>query len=237
MARFFVITGMPRCATSWLAHSLNLHVDGCVVHEAYWQQRWKASYCEWKNNPDPIVGTVNWFAQFHVDHVDNDIHPQWGVVLRNPADLVRSYATMRHGTAYTMNLIKPLSQGGQTDTIIKAVSAQVFGQLEVLFCKMSSLGISPSVWYMDHYTTLEGFCQLAKHFGLDFEGNVRLPQPIFVSPQARRSLVGEPREWKDNLYNYVYDTVDSMKHVKLAYDEALYKMGTDLGEVRKAGLE
>lgn len=232
MQKYFVITGLPKSGTTWLSYAMNRHKDACVIHEAFRLEDWQERYEEWKNNPDPIIGTVSWIAQYYIDYIEKDIQPQWGIVLRNPAEVIRSNCAIGGSTPLTLNTIQALKRGAE-ESSVRAAAMFWFGALETVLDILGKEGKQPSFWYLDHFRSRDGFFELSNCFGLDFSDDFELPEPIRVTRMSVRQRIKEVSEWDKTLVDFVFNIVKTLPRVREAYETSLEKMNSTLEEVRE----
>jgi hypothetical protein len=230
MPKYFVLTGLPKSGTTWLSYTLNRHDDACVVHEAFRLEDWRLRYKEWKSNPDPVVGTVSWIAQYYVDFIEEDIHPQWGIVLRNPAEVIRSNCAIGGSTPLTVNTMQALKRGA-LESAVRSATIFWFGALETILNQLSSVNVS--AWYLEHFKSKKGFLELSEHFGLKFTNDFELPEPVRITNASVRQRMKEVSDWEGDLVEFIFKTIRSLPRVNKAYEEALDRMDSSLDEIRE----
>jgi len=233
--RYFIITGMGRTGTTWLAGIFNQHPDCFCTHEAFRPPTWPDAYEKWKNTDAPIVGDVNSHARFVIEQIDNDIHPLWIFCWRNPLELIHSIIA-RGGSAF--NWRHRVFTRSSFWFKLRIVSTWVFGDIEVMLNKAEKFKINATHWHFDHYKTQEGVLEMAEYIGLDFEAppdfdvfknTHKNPQrgrlgllPKFLQQIIKPIPKNVPhyKQWSDQEKRAILGVVDSLPAVSKAYEEA-----------------
>lgn len=230
MGKRFIIAGMGRTGTMWLANMLNKHPMSNVSHEPFTPATWPENFKRWACFENPIVGMVNSYARFYMEEIEMSIHPQWGFLWREPFALIRSIVSRDKQYDSFSN-----------DAKIRMLTPQVFGELEAMLVKVKQLDIQASHWRFENYMTQSGFLKLSNFFGITFDKCPDLDGPTNAASQRKiingldksnpikrlrlllqknPPLIKDSMEWKDSTKKYITDVVSGFPNVAKAYTTA-----------------
>lgn len=189
MAKHFIITGMPRSGTTWLSYMLSKHPNAGVDHEPFKPGPDSGKKLkEWLNRNDKeYIGAVNCFARLFVGGIQKQKTMPWGMVWRNPADLV-------------ISIWRWWIQSGRwsADQLgLEEMAYWIFSDLEFRLSLMWRAEVDFSIghWHMNYFLTEEGLNHLAETIGIPFN------PPIKPDHKTERRNVCKKEtpypEWKD----------------------------------------
>lgn len=237
--RYFIITGMGRTGTTWLASILNQHANCFCTHEAFRPPTWPEAFDEWKKADAPVVGDVNSYARFFLSQLEEDLHPDWVFCWRDPLQLIHSIIA-RGGSAFNWN--HRVYTRSRFDFKLRIVATWFLGDLEVMLSRAQKLGITAANWHFDHYTTNNGVLELAEHLGLQFDkppifdvfqntyqnpqrGKLNLlPTPLLRFTKTPPQKIPHYSQWSHEEQRVVLDIFESLTLVNKAYQESKQRM-------------
>ncbi len=204
--RYFIITGMGRTGTHWLAQMLSQHPDVYCPHEPFSFWSWPAAFDKWKKVGEgkAFVGMSNSYARCFIPEIENAIHPDWVFLWRHPFDLLQSIVSRKEG-------IKNI------DNFLRSLAMDVFGQLECVLHQADRMNIKLQHFYFDEYTTTPGFSTVTDYLGIPWETWPEPVEPTNVSSAERRARTNH-LEWKSNTRSYIVDVVVQLPKVRAVYD-------------------
>ena len=215
--RYFVITGMERSGTTFLANVINQHPDVVCVHEPFvWSSgryrsgleewMWPRGFEKWRDLEVPIIGMSNHCARGYMQEIEEEVHPIWGCVWRYPLDVLRSYTPK-----------DPLRYNHLLSPFLRKHGSVVFSELEGMLSVQAYLGLDVKHFSFARFTTDEGFRELAAHFDIDFEpGQADLSVGRNATPDARRLPHWET--WDAATLSYISDLIASLPRLSKLYE-------------------
>lgn len=112
MTQRFLITGMPRSRTAWLAAVCNAMPTAICYHEPlHYVEAWQEALDVWRDDLHDYVGLSDHALGFHLGAILDGVAPRTLIVERERGEVLKSLATLNIGTpAYAERFLDILEE-------------------------------------------------------------------------------------------------------------------------------
>ena len=124
---YFIISGPGRCGTYWLTTTLTQFYTVEVWHDLFFPENFEKDVEKFQKSRAPFIGTVSGPTRYVIKELNDKFWPNWGFLLRNPFEIVRSHADMICQIEKTRNIptIEPILRR------VERVAFTLFADLEM----------------------------------------------------------------------------------------------------------
>jgi len=208
----FIITGMGRCATQWLASMLSQFEEVDVAFEPF-RALPGFTFDKWRYTPrfnKTVGGMVNNYARLYLKELKRELpNCKWIFVWREPLTLIRSLVIRS-------SVQKTFYYDDMTlDEKIRFTSRQIFGDLEAMLAQAEFYSLNPTNFNMAEYITKDGFIRLACSCGVEPKDREVIMLPI--ENKTKEFSIPPCEEWDDSIKEYIYDIVYNLPLVGKVY--------------------